>query len=207
MHVAVITPPAALVTASEAKLQAPVFAADDDQRVTALLSVAQSQLERSWIGRAFGAQTLELRLDGLDEREIMLPWPPLRRVLSIVSLSEAGEAQAVDPASYLVFGVGSRCGSVAPVGGRWPSVPRRAEAIRIRFEAGYAADDPALAAPRHAVILIATQLRSLGTQDLSLRSEEVAGIGATTWTVSDAAEKLIRSAVDDLLADYAVWSC
>ncbi len=207
MQVSVINSPARLVEVAAAKAQAPVLAGDDDVRVEALLSVAQARIERSWIGRAFGIQTLELRLDGLDEREIALPWPPLRRVVSVVVVNEAGQEQTIDPASYFVFGVGTRCGSIAPIGGCWPKVARRPESVRIRYEAGYDADDPQLAAPRHAVVLIATHLRSLSTQDLSLRSDTVEGIGAQQWTVSDAAETLIRSSVEDLLAEFVVWSC
>lgn len=207
MQVSVISPPMRLVEVPAAKMQAPVLADDDDLRVEALLSAAQSRIERAWIGRAFGMQTLELLLDGLDEREIALPWPPLRSVTSITYLDEAGQERTVDPASYFVFGVGTRCGSVAPIGGRWPKATRRPESVRIRFEAGYAANDLELNAPRHAVVLIATHLRSLSTQDLSLRSDTVEGVGAQQWTVSDAAEALIRLAVEDLLADFVVWSC
>ena len=207
MRVTVITPPAELVTVPDAKLQAPVLAAADDLRVAGLLAAAQSRIERSWIGRAFGAQTLEARIDSFDEREIALPWPPLRSVASIIYVAEAGEEQTVDPASYLVFGVGTAGGSVAPIGGRWPSVPRRPEAIRIRYEAGYAANNPELDAVRQAVLLMATQLHGLTAQDLSLRSESVEGVGETQWTVSDTAGRLISSAADDLLRDFVVWGC
>ncbi|MCJ2033158.1 hypothetical protein [Methylobacterium sp. J-068] len=207
MRVTVITPPAILVSVPDAKLQAPVLAASDDIRVAALLAAGQSRIERSWVGRAFGTQTLEARLDGFDEREIALPWPPLRRVLSITGISEAGTEHVVDPATYLVFGIGGAGGSVAPVGGRWSPIPRRPEAIRIRYEAGYQADDPALDAPRHAVVLIATQLHALSAQELSLRSETVEGVGETQWTVSEAAGKLIDAAVADLLGGFAVWAC
>lgn len=207
MRVTVITPPAALLNVPDAKLQAPVLAEADDIRVAGLLAAAQSRIERSWIGRAFGAQTLEARLDSFDEREIALPWPPLRSVASIVYVNEAGEEQTVDPASYFVFGIGTAGGSVAPIGGRWPSTPRRPEAIRIRYEAGFASDAPELDTVRQAVLLMATQLHGLTAQDLSLRSESIEGVGETQWTVSDTAGRLITSAADDLLRDFVVWSC
>ncbi len=58
---------------------------------------------------------------------------------------------------------------------------------------------------RQAIVLAATHLRSLGSQDLALRSDDVEGVGTKTWTVSDAAQKLIQTTVDALLTPYRVW--
>lgn len=220
MGVTIIAPPAALVTTADAKAWQPVLAADADARVTALLQAAQAAIEppSGWVGRAFGVQTLEARFEHWRDfsafsawraaGEIRLPFPPLRSVASITYLDTAGVEQTLLAANYLVSGQATASGRVRPAPGlTWPALAAgRPEAVRIRFEAGYAADDPQLRPVKQAIVLAAVHLRSLGTQDLALRSREVEGVGSRTWTVSDVAQKLIASTVESLLSPLRVYS-
>lgn len=204
MSVRVVTPPAALVTPEQARAWAPVLADDDDARLTALLAAAQAAIEPpyGWVGRAFGEQTLEWsgRAFGACGR-LRLPFPPVRSIESVRFYDTVGADVAMDAADYWLVG-----DALEPVSGFWPAVRARGDAVRIRYVAGYAADDPALVPVRHAIILAASHLRSLATSDLSVRSETVEGVGAVTYTVSDAAEGLVRRAVEGLLAGYRVFS-
>lgn len=209
MSAIVITPPADLVTATEAKAWQPVFAADADERVTALIKAAQAAIEppNSWVGRAFAEQAIELRLCDWPCRDLRLPFPPLRSVTSVRYDDMQGAEQTLDPSLYTAFGAGSaQAGIVLKDGASWPSIARRPEAIRVRFVAGYAAGDPQLLPVKHAIVLAASHLRSLGTQDLALRTRTVEGVGSRTWTVSDAAERLVKSAVESLLQPFRVYA-
>lgn len=206
MDVRVVVQPAALVTASVAKLQAPVLSGEPDARVTALLAIAQGEVERSWVGRAFGEQTLELSTCAFDS-PLRLPYPPLKSVTNVRYLDRAGVEQTVPPSSYVVQGVGTSSGRIALArGASWPDHGYSSEAVRVLYIAGYAANDPDLEPVRHAIVLGATLLRSLSTVDLALRSESVDGVGSQTFTVSDAAEKLMRSAAESLLQKYRVYA-
>lgn len=208
MAVVVITPPALLVPVPDAKLWAPVLSDDDDRRVEALLRTVQFSIEPpvGWVGRAFGMQQLEARFDDFDGI-CRLPCPPVRQIVSVTYIDPDGTERSLDASAYRVAGLGTASASLAPVpGAAWPAVSCRPDAVAVRFQAGYASDDPEVQPVRQAVVLAATQLRSLGTQDLALRTRQIEGVGSRTWTVSDAAEKLVRNAVDSLLAPYRVWA-
>ncbi|WP_305526703.1 hypothetical protein [Methylobacterium amylolyticum] len=207
MRVVVVTPPTALVSAAEAKAWAPVLKDDDDARVNALLLAAQAAIEppNGWLGRALGMQVLEARFDAFRGPCLFLPCPPLREVVSVTYSDGAGVDQIIAPAALRVMGVGTSTGSISPRGSTgWPATDFGPEAVRVRFKAGYAVDDMEVVQVRHAIVLAATHLRSLSTQDLNLRSRQTEGVGSRTWTVSDAAEKLIHRAVDDLLSPLRV---
>lgn len=209
MTVTVVTAPADLVTAANAKAWQPVFAADEDARVTALLQAAQSAIEppNSWVGRAFGVQTLEARRYDWPTRDLRLPFPPLRSVTSVKYDDVNGVEQTLDPSLYMVFGgSSSQSGIILKSGASWPALASRADAIRVRFVAGYDAGDPQLLPVKQAIVLAASHLRSLGTQDLALRTREIEGVGSRTWTVSDAAQKIIASTVEALLHPFRVYS-
>ena len=80
------------------------------------------------------------------------------------------------------------------------------EAIRVRYSAGYPADDQEAAPIRHAVVLAAVQLRALSTQDLSLRSRQTEGVGSRTWTVSEVAYQLVQRSIGDLLQPFRIYA-
>lgn len=215
MYLRVITPPVAIVTAAEAKAWAPVLANDDDARVDALLAAAQAQIEppNSYLGRAFGQQTLELVLDGwypsyppCSPTRITLPAPPLIEVTGIVYVDADGAEQTLATTVYRVAGVGGRGMVILNDGQSWPTLrDNDPEAVRISFKAGYDLDDPQLLPAKQAVVLIATGLRGLSLQEANLRSETVEGIGSTSFDVSGAARGEVSGYVDGLLASYRVF--
>lgn len=209
MILRVVTPPAALLTAAEAKVAAPVFAGDAEARLTALLGAAQAAIEppNGWVGLAFGVQTLEACFEGFPCFEMPLPCPPLRAVASVNYRDRDGAEQTLAPETYEPFGVGFARGGLIPrPDTTWPATARRADAVRITFEAGHAPDDPQLLPVRQAIILAATELRQLGTRELGLSSRSVEGVGTHSWVVSDAAGKVIRAAVESLLMPMRVYA-
>ena len=209
MAVVVVTPPQALVSASDAKAWAPVLKDDDDARVDALLQVAQSAIEppNTWLGRALGMQVLEARFDAFRDPCLYLPFPPLREIVSLAYTDGAGVDQTIPLASLRVLGIGTAIGSISMRGtSGWPVTDFGPETVRVRFRAGYSADDPEARPIRHAIVLAAVQLRALSTQDLALRSRQTEGVGSRTWTVSDAAYQLVQRAIGDLLQPFRIFA-
>lgn len=208
MTVLVVTPPAALVAAADAKTMAPVLDADTNERVTLLLSIAQAGIERGWIGRAFGGQVLDLVLDGwpCGGASVPLPFPPVTSVTSVSYRDADGETQILPEFAWrLVRGRSASPALWCALTTGWPATDGAPEAVTIRYAAGYAADDPEVLPARQAIVLAAVALRGFATQDLAISSESVDGVGETRWTVSDAAGRVIAGAVDALLGGYRVF--
>ena len=209
MRAVVITPPEPLVTALDAKIWAPVLGDDSDPRVAALLQVAQAAIEapNGWLGRALGMQTLEARFDSFRDPCLFLPYPPLREVQLLTYRDAAGGDHEMPISDLRVLGIGTKAGSIAPIGSQgWPVTDAGPEAVRVRYSAGYPADDQEAAPIRHAVVLAAVQLRALSTQDLSLRSRQTEGVGSRTWTVSEVAYQLVQRSIGDLLQPFRIYA-
>lgn len=209
--VIVVTPSLPLVSAAEAKLWAPVLAGDDDARVTALLACAQAALDPpSWLGSTLGETVLEARWPFFPPfGSAALPYGPATEIVSVTYDDAAGAEQVLDPSVYRLADAGTVRASLmlrAYDGHAWPSTAFGPGAVRVRYRAGYAIDGPRLWPAKHAIVLSAVQLRSLSTDDLALRSIEVDGVDSRTYTVSDAAEKLVRNAVENLLSGYRLWA-
>ena len=200
--VVVITPPAPLVTVEMAKAWAPVLAGDEDARVEALLAAAQAALEPpSWLGSSLGEQTLELRMDGFGWcGDLALPYGPVQSVASVKYDDDIDVPDTV----WALSDAGTILARLKLLPGQ--SWPPAAGETRIRYVAGYAADDPKLLPAKHAIVLSAVHMRSLSSTDLALRTVDVDGVDSRTYVVSDAAEKLVKGAVENLLNGYRVWA-
>ncbi|WP_020184825.1 hypothetical protein [Methylopila sp. 73B] len=208
MSVVVITPPEALLTPEEAQMMAPVMADDGYVRVRELLAAAQAAIEPvSWPGAAFGRQTLEWRLSGFPCASERLPFGPASSIVSVKYDDADGDERTVDAADYRLIDGGSlRARIELRRNCSWPATDCGANAVRIRYVTGSERTDPRLSAAKQAIVLSATALRSLSSADLALRSVEVVGVSTRTYVVSDAASKIVQSAVDRLLAPYWVPS-
>lgn len=122
----------------EVKAHLRVDGDDDDALISSLIQAARSALDgrEGWLGRALMPQVWDLTLASL-EGEIEIPLPPLRRVVSIHYLDIYGELEALPADAYLVD-TSEVPGRVMPAPGRpWPATSAQANAVRIRFEAGY----------------------------------------------------------------------
>jgi hypothetical protein len=211
-RVAVIEPPAPLLTASEVRDRLGIN--DSDAVLSPLIKAVCSQIEppHGWVGRAFGTQTLEQRsgwfADYWGGYTLRLRFPPLKEILSVKYLDEDGVEQTLAVEDYTITGAtGSDVATLTvPYGGSWPSTRLEPEAIRIRYVAGYDHDDPQLDAAKAAVTLAVRNLRSLSARDLSISSDNVPGVGSRNYVVSEVASKVIGTAVDALLQGYRVYT-
>lgn len=204
MHVRVIEPPEPIVTPSQVS---PAYA-DEDASIQALIAAATEELDgpTGWLGRCLGPQTLELVGRSFyamgNPYGIPLPCPPIIDIVSVKYLDAAGSEQTVDPGVYR-----PAYGHIALQPGRnWPGFGCFADAVRIRYRAGYDGETtgPVPERARQAIIMAVQHMKAIGAENLFLRSEEVEGIGSRQYTVSDQAGAVIRKAAKQLLSGLKV---
>lgn len=160
MYLAPVTAAAELpVTRAEAKAHLRVDGTDEDSLIDALIAAATSHLEgrNGVLGRALVTQTWDYRVDGFPGAGsgwIELPLPPLQSVTSVKYLDETNTEQTLDAARYVVE-TGHVHGYVRPAYGlTWPGTLDEANAVRIRFVAGFGAATAVPQPLKHAILLL-----------------------------------------------------
>lgn len=136
------------ITPAEVREQFRFVDSAEDGLLTAYIEAATGYLE-DWLRRAFVRRTYMLRLDSFaladriitpcGDAEILLPYPPLSQVNSVVYDDADGVEQTFAAASYQVD-VYSEPGRLSPVPGEsWPTTQSGAyNAVRISFDTGHA---------------------------------------------------------------------
>jgi len=139
MALKLITPPAAEpISLAEAKAHLRVDTTDEDALITALISAAREHAEHV-THRAFITQTWELAVDAFPAAEILLPRPRLISVVSVKYDDAAEVEQTMDAADY-ALDTYSEPGWLLPAyGSTWPATLDAANAVRVRYTAGYGA--------------------------------------------------------------------
>lgn len=146
MSLKLITPPALEpVTLAEAKLHLRVSGTAEDTLITALIVAARQHAEHI-TERAFITQTWELALDAFPAAEIRLPRPALLTIVSVKYDDAAAVEQTISGSGY-TLDTHAQPGWLLPAyNTTWPTTLAAANAVRIRYTAGYgpaAADVPA----------------------------------------------------------------
>lgn len=146
MALRLVTPPTVEpLSPADVRDHARIETTEDELLVARLVRAARRQCETQ-LGRALITQTWRYTLDAFPAGAIVLPYPPLVAVTSVVHYDDAGAPTTVAPATYYVrTGDGEGPGgSLAPVAGAaWPVSPatRAAEGVAVTYTAGYG-DDP-----------------------------------------------------------------
>ncbi len=203
----IIEPPLPIVSLAEAKRFMRIIDGGDDMLVSMLVAAAQAEIEppTSWVGRAFGEQTIELVVHGCVLKSgIALPFPPLRSIVSVTYLDTAGVLQTLPEDAYTTCG--APIATLVPAHGQtWPEVLPAPNAVTVRFVAGYEDNDPQLMPARMAVILIAQRLRAMAREDVFVKRETVDGVGSTEWALTTQAADMAKQASDSMLARFRIW--
>lgn len=161
----IVTPPAIEpLTLDEAKTHlkldtSPITAHPDDTLIEGLIIAARVYCEQIFQNRAYITQTWDLKLDKFPaEKEIRIPLPPLQSLVWLKYKDSSGTLQTVsfldgspevpifETTDYIVD-IDSEPGRLALKNGKsWPTTIMEAQAVQIRFLAGYgdAADVPDL---------------------------------------------------------------
>lgn len=205
-RIVVITPPSQLLTAAEVRARLGVT--DPDAVLDPLIRAACAEIEppNGWVGRSFGRQTLEMRTGWFADHwggcELRLRHPPVYQVDSVKYIDAGGVEQTLAASGYEVHGDVIRLA----YGASWPSTRFGPEAVRVRYQAGYASGDPKLEPARSAVALMVRELLSLAKRDPALSSDNVPGVGSQNYIFSEATAKVLRGAVENLLQGYRVFA-
>lgn len=152
------------VTVEDVKSHLRIDHDDDDALIETYLAAAVSHLDGKdgILQRALKPQVWELTYDRFPCGAFSIPLPPLISVGSIKYDDAEGFEQTVDSDNYVVDDQ-SVPGRVVPVDGfSWPTTLQVANAVRVRFTAGYpdqeGVSEPAPstvpAAIKHALLLI-----------------------------------------------------
>lgn len=111
----------------------------EDGLITDFLWSAQAELD-GWegdLGRALLPQTWEYRAPHFTDC-MVIPLPPLREVVSVQYLDQAGDTQTLDPAVYRTITGQLQPGQIRLKPNQsWPATLLAPDAVRITFEAGY----------------------------------------------------------------------
>lgn len=143
MRVLVVTPPPPAVEWAAAKKHLKLSSDAEQTYVEGLIAAATAMLDGpdGAMGRAIGPQTLELRGSARSMgREVRLPFGPVSKLVSVSYLTAADESVEAETSDFELLG-----DYLAPKGAAfaWTSCSDHREAVRIRYEAGYADGIPA----------------------------------------------------------------
>lgn len=137
MSLVVVTAPSAEpVTLAEAKAHLRVDDLFSDAVITAMI-VAARQLAESGTRRALMAQTWDFYRDEFPSWGLIVPLPPLQSISSITYTDTNGASQTLATDQYLVDPY-REPGRITPAYGlAWPGTRQQANAVKVRFVAGY----------------------------------------------------------------------
>lgn len=138
MALKLITAPSAEpVTLTEAKAHCRVDDSNSDTLLTALIVAAREMAEHE-TGRCLLPQTWELALDAFPAAEIDLVKTPVVSITSVKYLDGSAVEQTIGSGNYALDSYGIQHWLVPAYGYTWPSTLDAANAVKVRFVAGYA---------------------------------------------------------------------
>jgi len=124
------------ITLAEARAQCRVDHSAEDALITSLIVVAREQAEQR-LSRALITQTWERVLDAFPVAEIELGMPKQLSVVSVKYIDSQGDEQTLDSAAYSLDAE-TIPGFLHPAyGTSWPATLCAANAVRVRFTAGF----------------------------------------------------------------------
>lgn len=186
MRLVVVEPPAEVLDLAGVKAHVRAEDFDGDDALLEFYARAAEQHlagPNGWLGRSIGIQTLELRLPSFCSR-MALQCMPVIEVASVKYLDRDGVEQTAAPSLY---SVGDRAIGLKS-GATWPATATDDEAVRIRYRAGYEAEN--VPAP-----LVQAMKLLVGQW---YRSRETVEIGVVV--------SALPNAVEALCAPYRIWS-
>jgi uncharacterized phiE125 gp8 family phage protein len=159
MALKVITAPAAEpVTAADIYSKIGLKSGDVVEADITMMIATARQWAEEYTARAFVNRTLELALDEFPQREIELPTPPVTSITSIKYLDAGGTEQTMDSADFVLDDYGMVNWLLPAYATEWPNTLDSANAVKVRYVAGYGADGTSVpAAIKQAIVLIVGQ--------------------------------------------------
>lgn len=193
MALKIVDPPNGYpITLAQAKAHIREDSSDFDSQINAFIAAATQYADgpTGFLGRALLEQTWDLYLDRFPCSKwqgtrrvdaIEIPLPPLIDVAGVFYLDGNGDEQEFDASKYTVDTATEPGRVVLKSGGSWPTIQEAANAIRIRFDAGY--EDGVPSQIKAAILILVGDL---------YQNRESSVIGQTVNKVPWAAEQLFR---------------
>lgn len=133
-----ITEPASQpITVDEVKDFGRIDGAEYDAQLALIIPGLTSNAE-ALTGRVFVPRTMELVLDAFPAYEIDLLLPNVTAIASVKYIDEAGTTQTLADTAYSLDGDSTPCWLLPADGTAWPSARNVANALRVRYTAGFA---------------------------------------------------------------------
>lgn len=199
------------LTAAEVRARSNIGSEISDAVIDAYIIASRQMIDGAdgYLGRALITQTWQGNIDqfpssSCDSGRIYIPLPPLQQLVELSYLDANGIPTVVAEGNYQVV-MGPRPYIVPVYNSAWPSVTTRADAISIKFTAGYGDDGDDVPEPiRTAISLGVANLRSMSSRNLTVSLEQEEGIGETRYIIN----KDVLGAMDEtmrcLLSIYRV---
>lgn len=160
----------------------------DDAALEIYRAAAIAYVEKT-LSRALTNQTWDYYLDAFpDGEEIEIPLPPLIEVLGVFYQDSGGNEQTLSADDYIVD-TAQEPGRIKLINAGWPSARDAANAIRIRFRAGYvevgsSPEAPAVPEPiKNAILLLIGTLYA---------NRETIVVGQTAMELPWASQQLLK---------------
>lgn len=214
MSLKLISPPAVEpISLVEAKRHLVIDHDDDDAMIAFLIQVARSHFDAisGWSGRSIMTQTWDLVFDGFpmslpipfcgswrntptfQSEAIKVPHPPLQSVAFIKYLDASGAMQTMAPTDYMIDNADPAKAWIIPTSS-WPASQATANAVQIRFIAGYASASDVPAHVRYSILM------TLGSL-YENREQVVVNSNGTVATAE------MPFGVDELFSTFRNYSC
>lgn len=196
----VTVPPASEpVTLAEAKSQCGVAGSDKDAALNLLIGASRAFVE-NYCGIRLVEQTVEVECDDWADFG-RLTIAPLIDVTSIEYIDTAGVEQTLPTSVYL-----ARADNLSPsitlkYNQRWPSI-QLGSRIKVTAQVGYETVPGDL---KYALLLSIGKHFSMSGRDMSIRSEEVEGIGTIQRGGIEQTAVQLDAASTILLENYRTW--
>ena len=156
MSIKVITPPTltSILTLSELRLHTRIDGTALDGPLALALAGAHAMAQH-YTGTSIGAQVLELALDGFPCGAIRLTQGPVISIASISYADTSGVLQALASNAYMLDDFAVPAWTAPAVGTGWPDTLAAVNAVKVRYNAGVDAVDPAV---KSALLLLVAHL-------------------------------------------------
>lgn len=177
------------VSLSEAKAQCRVPFDDEDDLLEIYIKAATAEAE-NFTGRALIDQTWDLYLDAFpdDDGRIDIPKPPLIEVSGLFYQGTAGVETELATTGYVVDTASELARIVPAYAGSWPTPVEIANAVRVRFRAGYLTDT----SPQEANVPFEIKAAILLTIGTLYAHRETVIVGTNVMMMPWAAKELLR---------------
>lgn len=196
----VTAPTSEPVTLEQAKAHLREDSNDFNDQIEVFIEAATAYADgpSGFLGRALIDQTWDFYLDAFPAVTVVgsrnvyaieIPLPPLIEVLGVFYLDSNGVEQTFDAASYTVDDASEPARIVLGSTGSWPTIQEAANAVRIRFRAGYLDQGVSPAVDNVPGSIKAAILIMVG--DL-YQNRESSVIGQTVTKIPWSAEALLR---------------